>query len=114
MEVYMSRRRLHIAVLATLSGCVSLVPSLSAQTVSKPPREAHPSAYTLYDIVAFALAQRPRLAQAAFNVSAAQGRAYQAGLYPNPTLAANFDELGDRTGPQGINTLPLVSQELVT
>jgi len=38
----------------------------------------------------------------------------QAGLYPNPTVSATFDELGDVQGPGGINTVPLVSQEIVT
>ena len=53
-------------------------------------------------------------AQAGFAIDAANGKACQAGLYPNPTVSVNLDELGDRTGPAGVNTLPLVSQELVT
>jgi cobalt-zinc-cadmium efflux system outer membrane protein len=65
-------------------------------------------------LIRMTLESNPRLAQAAFAIDAARGRAVQAGLYPNPTVSVNLDELGDRTGPQGINTLPLVSQEIVT
>ncbi|MFO0850747.1 MAG: TolC family protein [Gemmataceae bacterium] len=61
-----------------------------------------------------AVGQNPRLSRATFAIDAAQGRYVQAGLYPNPTLAANFDELGDRTGPGGVNTIPQVTQEIVT
>lgn len=69
---------------------------------------------TLEGLIVAGLEQHPRLAQAGFAIDAARGRAVQAGLYPNPTISATFDELGDRTGPKGVNTLPLVSQELVT
>lgn len=69
---------------------------------------------TLAELEALALRQNPRLARASYIVAAARGRAEQAGLYPNPTIGVTFDELGDRTGPAGVNTLPLVSQEFVT
>ncbi len=68
----------------------------------------------LAEMEALALQQNPRLARATYVVAAARGRAEQAGLYPNPTIGVTFDELGDRTGPAGVNTLPLVSQEFVT
>lgn len=68
----------------------------------------------LAELEALALAMNPRLSRAGFVVAAARGRAIQAGLYPNPTVGVTFDELGDRTGPSGVNTLPLVTQELVT
>jgi cobalt-zinc-cadmium efflux system outer membrane protein len=73
-----------------------------------------PRTYALDDFVRLGLERHPRLAQAGFAVEAARGRAVQAGLYPNPTISATFDELGDRTGPGGVNTIPLVSQEVVT
>jgi cobalt-zinc-cadmium efflux system outer membrane protein len=73
-----------------------------------------PKPYTLDDLTAAALAKHPRLAQAVLAVDAARGRAVQAGLYPNPTVSATFDELGDPQGPAGINTVPLVTQEIVT
>ncbi|MFO0814139.1 MAG: TolC family protein [Gemmatales bacterium] len=78
------------------------------------PDSASPPGYSLDALVTLGMARNPRLAQAAFAIDMAQGRALQAGLYPNPSMSFNFDELGDRTGPQGVNTLPLVSQEIVT
>ena len=65
-------------------------------------------------LVQFAVGRNPRLARAAFNIDAAQGRYAQAGLYPNPVLAVTGDELGDRTGPGGIWTAPQGTQEIVT
>lgn len=78
------------------------------------PTPVAPPALGLDELVQIGLAQHPRLAQAAFAIDAARGRALQAGLYPNPTVSATFDELGDRTGPGGVNTIPLVNQEIVT
>lgn len=69
---------------------------------------------TLANLIQLGLDQNPNLRQAGFDVEAARGRARQAGLYPNPTTTTILDELGDRTGPAGVNTLPLVSQEIVT
>lgn len=66
------------------------------------------------EFVKIAVQQNPRLAKARFAIDAAQGRYIQAGLYPNPDLSANWDEIGDRTGPGGILTLPKISQPLVT
>ena len=66
------------------------------------------------DLVQLAVGRNPRLARAAFNIDAAQGKQVQAGLYPNPVLAVTADELGDRQGPAGIITAPQVSQEIVT
>jgi outer membrane protein, heavy metal efflux system len=64
--------------------------------------------------VRVAIERNPRLARATFAIDAAQGRHIQAGLYPNPVLAATGDELGDRQGPSGIITAPQVTQEIVT
>src|SRR5262249_28958136 len=66
------------------------------------------------DLVALAVARNPRLAKAAFSIDAAHGRDIQAGLYPNPDLAINWDEIGDRTGPGGILYAPKFSQTIVT
>jgi len=68
----------------------------------------------LEELTRVGLERNPRLGQAAFSIDVARGRAVQAGLYPNPTVSVILDELGDRTGPGGVNTLPLVSQEIVT
>lgn len=78
------------------------------------PRQVGVPAISLDELVQLGLAQNPRLAQAAFAIDNARGRAWQAGLYPNPTVSVNLDELGDRTGPGGVNTIPLVTQEIIT
>lgn len=68
---------------------------------------------TLDALVALGLEQNPRLAKVTFGVEAARGRAFQAGLYPNPTVALVFDELKDKTGPSGVNQLPTITQDIV-
>ena len=77
------------------------------------PVDAATPGLTLDGLVALGLEQNPRLAKVSFAVEAARGRAYQAGLYPNPLVALTWDEVGDKTGSAGVNTLPLVSQEIV-
>ena len=68
------------------------------------------------DFVRLAVDRNPRLARAALAIDAARGRHLQAGLYPNPDVAVNWDELGDRSSPNrlGILTAPRVSQTIVT
>jgi cobalt-zinc-cadmium efflux system outer membrane protein len=68
---------------------------------------------TLEQLEQLTLQANPRLAMAAAAAEAAQGRAWQEGLYPNPIVDVVGDELGDRTGPSGIWTA-MISQELVT
>lgn len=90
------------------------VTSLDAESGRAIVHQDAAGAARLAELEALAIQQNPRLARASFVVAAASGRAEQAGLYPNPTIGITFDELGDRTGPSGVNTLPLLSQELVT
>ena len=80
----------------------------------KPVAPAEPQPLSLPDLIRMTAERHPRLAQVALTVEAARGRAVQAGLYPNPTVRVNGDELGDRTGTGGIWTAPSVSQEIVT
>ena len=77
------------------------------------PTDAEPPGLTLDALVTLALEQNPRLSKVAFGVEAARGRAHQAGLFPNPLVALTWDELGDVQGRSGVNTLPLVTQEIV-
>ena len=77
------------------------------------PEDAATPGMTLDALVALGLEQNPRLAKVSFGVEAARGRAYQAGLYPNPLVELKWDELGDVQSRSGVNTLPLVTQELV-
>jgi len=68
----------------------------------------------LSEFIGTTLERNPRLAQVNWAVEAARGLAVQAGLYPNPNISILGDELGDRTGPGGIWTTPMVGQEIVT
>jgi cobalt-zinc-cadmium efflux system outer membrane protein len=75
---------------------------------------AIPQSLMLADLIRLTEERNPRLAQVAWAVETARGRAYQAGLYPNPVLSASGDELSDRFGQGGIWSAPVVSQEIVT
>lgn len=88
-----------------------LLPPRPVETAS--PGNAGPAVrvFGLADLVRLGLEQHPSLRQAALDVEAAEGRALQAGLLPNPTLNFGGEEVG-RQG--GIHTLPLVSQEIPT
>ncbi len=114
-----------VLLLSLLTGLV-LVDSLQAQdqipeqSVLPMPRatlgplvEPRPT-LDMRELVQISLKNNPQLHQKGFDVSAAHGRAVQAGLYPNPVLSGSFDELGDRTGTGGINTFPYITQEIVT
>ncbi len=70
-----------------------------------------PAALGLPDLLRLSLEQNPTLIQAGFEIDAAQGRAVQAGLYPNPTVSLTGDEIGKNGG---IHTLPQITQEIVT
>ena len=72
-----------------------------------------PRKFGLTELIQLGLEHNPALAQAGLDVEALRGRAIQAGLYPNPVVSVIGDELGDRQGPGGINTLPLITQEIV-
>lgn len=90
----------------------------AVETPSPKPEAETPAASDssagLNQLVQIALANHPRLMQAGLAIDAAQGRALQAGLYPNPRVSINGEELGDRQGPGGIWSAPNVSQEIVT
>jgi cobalt-zinc-cadmium efflux system outer membrane protein len=93
--------------------------SFRAPPAPQPPAEPVPQPLTpetLDDFVRLAAERNPRLARAAAAIEAARGRQLQAGLYPNPTVDVNWDEIGDRTSVagSGIVTAPKVSQTIVT
>ena len=71
-----------------------------------------PKALTLAELEAMAQSRNPTLTQAYARVEAARGRWVQAGLYPNPKLGYEGNELGNNktAGFQG----GFVSQEVVT
>lgn len=91
-----------------------LVAQSSLLPTNKTDTPSTKSGYGLDELITLGMTKHPRLSQASLAIDSARGRALQAGLYPNPSVNFNFDELGDKTGPQGVNTLPLVSQEIVT
>ena len=69
---------------------------------------------SLDGLTALALERNPELQRLSFAIQSSRGRAYQAGLYPNPTLTITGDELGSRISPGGVITAPFISQEIVT
>jgi len=72
--------------------------------------EADLSGMTLEMLVALADAHHPRLTAAFEKVQAAQGRALQAGLYPNPVIAGSSPQMdGNQSQFNGF-----ISQEIVT
>jgi len=85
----------------------------SPETRMTAPQELQES-LGLPDLLRISLERNPELRQANLQVQAASGHAVQAGLYPNPTVIAEGSELGNRNGPGGFITAPLVSQEVVT
>ncbi|MCI0638338.1 MAG: TolC family protein [Gemmataceae bacterium] len=70
-----------------------------------------PKVYSLEDFVELSLARNPALRQTQFEIEAAEGRVDQAGRYLNHTLTFGGEEIGPKAG---IQTMPLVSQEIIT
>src|SRR5262249_60887061 len=54
---------------------------------------------TLSDLQRLALTNNPHIKQAAADVEAARGVAIQAGLWPNPTIGYEGDDMGQLNGP---------------
>jgi cobalt-zinc-cadmium efflux system outer membrane protein len=68
---------------------------------------------TLERLLSIALERHPELGMAFAKAEAARGKLIQAGLYPNPRLSWDADEMGSKgngAGEQG----PLIQQEIVT
>lgn len=122
-----------VLIVSALSGCTAGPPLTPVPTAvarpaavkaaSPPPSGVVPASFkadklppalSLDDLVALSVERNPRLRRAAFGVDVASGRAVQAGLYPNPTISFQGEEMGSREGPGGILTVPLVTQQVVT
>jgi outer membrane protein, heavy metal efflux system len=99
---------------AVPSRIAAAAPSPPVQPKIVPVQHVDSGPVRVEDLVARSLDRNPRLAKAQHLVDAARGRAVQVGLYPNPILDINGDELGDRTGTRGIWTAPKISQDIVT
>ena len=114
---------------AGIAGCATKFPTAARQESRLPKQDVVQAAHqvpvvpppvlpaglvSVDDLVAVAVSRNPRIGKATFAIDAAQGKYLQAGLYPNPELAANWDEIGDRTGPGGIVNIPRFTQQIVT
>jgi outer membrane protein, heavy metal efflux system len=81
-----------------------------AQSPTQPPDQ---KTITLKELQQMALQNNPTLAQASANIHAAEGRKQQSGLYPNPTVGYQGEEMRGgsfRGGEQGF----FVQQNIVT
>ena len=79
---------------------------------ANPSLEAVPASVTIAALEQLALEHNPTLVQAAHRVEAFQGEQLQVGLYPNPVVGYQGEEVGDSgtAGQQGM----FFSQEIVT
>lgn len=78
------------------------------------PRQAGAGTLSLSDLEQMALRGNPTLAQAAAQIEAAHGRALQAGLYPNPSVGYQGEQIGSRAGPLGERQGAFIDQTIVT
>lgn len=74
------------------------------------PAAEESEAWTLSEVVAWAQQQSPDLPAAAAEVEVRRGRAWQAGLYPNPELQGGSTQLGGNSSQY----FAFLSQEIVT
>ncbi|HLW65130.1 MAG TPA: TolC family protein, partial [Gemmataceae bacterium] len=80
-----------IRISVTWTACLPLMLLVSADV---PAAEPAPPTLTLPALEQLALEHNPTLRQATANIEAAQGRAQQAGLYPNPTVGYSGERIG--------------------
>lgn len=90
--------------------CVALLFSVSSSAGAKEP---FPPALTLAALEQMACEHNPTLRQANANIDAAQGRAKQAGLYPNPVVGYQGENIG-AAGTAGEMQGLFIDQTIVT
>jgi cobalt-zinc-cadmium efflux system outer membrane protein len=131
MEPLAPRRQLLPLLLSLLAGCATnggharLTPLIAAESstvierahaseaVSGPATPLPDGPLSLPQLEAVALARHPELAAAVAKIEVARGKLIQAGLYPNPHVGWESDDLGQPehgAGKQG----PTFEQEIVT
>src|SRR5262249_31308749 len=93
---------------ARLGVCLVLVLAYSLEAAEPALPPLH-----LVDLEQMALRRNPTLAQAAASVEASQGKAQQAGLYPNPTIGYIADQVGAQ-GSAGEIQGAFVQQTIIT
>ena len=113
----MMRRRTFVHGLGAITGLLCMrcfnEPVLCAQAPLVAPSAAAAEAVsgtTLEELVALAEASSPALRQAAAEVESMRGKAYQAGLYPNPVASGGATQLAGRESQYFAG----LSQEIVT
>ncbi len=79
----------------------------------KPSSSQPEASLSLADLEQMALQNNPTLAQAAAIIEAARGKAVQAGLYPNPTIGYQGDQIG-AAGTAGELQGAFIQQTIVT
>lgn len=92
------------------------VPQLHSHPDSLVPPVVMPeerAALTLQDLEGIAMGNNPTLVQATAQIQAAQGAAYEAGLYPNPVVGYTGEQIGVN-GTAGETQGGFVFQEFVT
>ena len=88
------------------------MPMPNAPVASSPQEKGNQTGLTLGELEQMALSSNPTLAQAAAEIRAAEGRKLQSGLYPNPTVGYQGEQIRGGTqggGEQGF----FVSQDIV-
>jgi outer membrane protein, heavy metal efflux system len=85
---------------------------LAAEALDPAPPQPAANVFRLAQLEQIALERSPAMAVAARRVQALHGKYLQVGLYPNPVIGYQGDEIGDegRAGQQGL----VVSQRIVT
>lgn len=85
------------------------------QPAAAPPAQAASPApaFTLAELEQLALANNPTLSQAAARIEMSRGKALQAGLYPNPTVGYQGEQMG-AAGTAGELQGGFIQQEIVT
>jgi len=112
------RRRCSGILIASSLASLTLLPQAGwAQTDGghgRPPEVAVPSSprsgHTLAELSSWAERSNPKLGEAAADVQISRGRAHQAGLYPNPSMAGGAMQFGG----QESQYFSQLTQEIVT
>lgn len=105
---------LHAQATAVSPPPVSSLPARLPAPPAQPGTVSAPApALTLESLEQIALQSNPTLAQAAARVEASRGKALQAGLYPNPTVGYQGEQIGTG-GAAGELQGAFIQQEIVT
>ncbi len=104
-----------LAAILFFTPCVWAVPQDHSQHTNTPPTTKPPieQKLTLADLESLALQRNPTLTQAAALIEASKGKAVQAGLYPNPTIGMEAEQINANRTAGEVRWFVL-QQEIVT